>query len=78
MLCTGSVGDSNLTEANLFRSCAKREIKEELDLESELQWESIVLSKQKLQPPVLFSGKIDCTFRNVYQRTINHVCFVIT
>lgn len=69
--CTGSVADSDLTEVNPFLSCAKRELKEELDLDCELQLESIVISKQKLQPAVLFSVKLDCTFEEVHQRMIN-------
>lgn len=69
--CAGSVDDSDLDSDNPFLSCAQRELKEELNLECRLQLDTLVISKQKLQPAALFSAKINCKFEDIYQQMIN-------
>ena len=69
--CAGSVDVQDLETANPFLSCAQRELKEELNLVCSLHFDSLVISKQKLQPAALFSGCIDCHFEDVYQQMIS-------
>ena len=69
--CAGSVDVQDLETTNPFLSCAQRELKEELDLECSLHFDSLVISKQKLQPAALFSGYIDYCFEDVYQKMIS-------
>ena len=64
--CTGSLSDEDLETDNPFISCAERELKEELNLQCDLSIEQVVISKQKLQPAVLLTGKIDRSFQSVY------------
>lgn len=65
--CTGSLKGSDLDEENPFVSCAMRELKEELNLECDLRMGHTVITKNKLQPVVLLSGKLRTTFEDVYE-----------
>lgn len=64
--CTGSVSEEDLySNENPFIHCAKRELAEEINLECNLNIDSVVISKQKLQPAVLLSGCIDGKFEDL-------------
>lgn len=65
--CAGSVDDRDLTNDNPFLSCAQRELQEELGIKCDLKFDNLIISKQKLQPAALFSGRLDCTFESLYQ-----------
>lgn len=69
--CAGSVAVDDLTTDNPFLSCAERELKEELNLECKLIMTDLVISKQKLQPAVLFAGTISESFEEVYDKMIH-------
>ena len=69
--CAGSLDERDLAADNPFLSCAQRELKEELNLECRLHLDNIVISKQKLQPAALFSGKIESRFEDIYQQMIS-------
>lgn len=69
--CAGSLDERDLATNNPFLSCAQRELKEELNLECRLHLDHMVISKQKLQPAALFSGKIESRFEDVYQQMIS-------
>lgn len=58
----GSVAEEDLDKENPFLECARREIKEELGLNVDLTMACMVISKQKMQPAVLFKGKINKPF----------------
>ena len=58
----GSVAEEDLEKENPFLECAQREIKEELGLDVDLEMTCMVVSKQKMQPAVLFKGKVDKSF----------------
>ena len=68
--CAGSLSEEDYNECNPFISCAKRELKEELNLVCDLHVDKIVISKQKLQPAVLLSGKVNKSFRDLYETMI--------
>ena len=70
-LLAGSLDERDLATDNPFLSCAQRELKEELNLECRLHLDHMVISKQKLQPAALFSGKIESRFEDVYQQMIS-------
>lgn len=65
--CTGSVTSEDLDSENPFITCAKRELKEELNLDCDLYIDNVIISKQKLQPAVLLSGTIDTLFEDVLE-----------
>lgn len=68
--CTGNMGKEDLDNESPFIACAKRELKEELNLDCDLQIDGVVISKQKLQPAVLLSGIISDTFESVLNTMI--------
>jgi len=68
--CAGSVSKEDLQSENPFIACAKRELKEELNLECNLKVDGVVISRQKLQPSVLLSGTLDFTFEEAYDAMI--------
>lgn len=68
--CAGSVSKEDLQDENPFIACAKRELKEELNLECDLKVDGVVISRQKIQPAVLLSGTLDFTFEETYDAMI--------
>lgn len=71
----GSVAEEDLSESDPFLSCAIRELKEELNLEISLQCTEIVISRQKLQPAVLFYGKHRVKFTEVIDTMVHAIDF---
>lgn len=67
----GSVAENDLTESNPFLSCATRELREELGLEVSLRCTDVVISRQKLQPAVLFHGNLSVPFIDVLEKMRN-------
>lgn len=65
--CTGSVAKEDLDSENPFVACAKRELREELNINCDLHIDNVIISKQKLQPAVLLSGAIDTLFEDVLE-----------
>lgn len=56
---TGSLDEQDYIKLDPFLSCAKRELKEELNISAEsIHFDELVMSKQKLQPIALFSLKL--------------------
>ena len=63
---TGSLDEQDFSADNPFISCAKRELKEELNIDTEsLMFEGLVMSKKKLQPIALLSVKLEKSWREL-------------
>jgi len=63
---TGSLNEQDFKNRNPLLACAKREIEEELGLtDIELQYKSIVMSKKKLQPIVLYNAKLNVSWEDI-------------
>lgn len=69
--CAGTIAEEDLKEKNCFIACAQRELKEELGLDCKLHIDSLVISKQKLQPAVLLSGRLDNPFESFLDKIKN-------
>lgn len=66
----GSVATEDLIYDDPFLHCAMREVKEELNLDIDLKFTDLVISKQKLQPAVLYTGRLSNTFDDVLDKII--------
>lgn len=63
---TGVLDELDFLEEDPFTACAKRELKEELNINVDsLDFDELVMSKQKLQPIVLFNLKLDQTWKDL-------------
>ncbi|MBA4496561.1 NUDIX hydrolase [Paenactinomyces guangxiensis] len=64
--CAGTVSNVDFDCENPFLSCSLREIKEELNLDLEsLNFDGIVVPKQKMQPIFLYHASIDQTWEEL-------------
>lgn len=65
--CAGTVSEADFVEDNPFTACAIREVKEELNLTiQQLQFDGIVIPKQKMQPIFLYHVHLDKTWEELF------------
>lgn len=65
--CAGTVSETDFLEDNPFTACVVREVKEELNLSiQEMQFDGIVVPKQKMQPIFLYHVHIDQTWEELF------------
>lgn len=65
---TGALDGIDLHSMNPIVNCAKRELKEELNINtSNIHLDSIVLAKNKLQPICILNAKIDKSFNEIVE-----------
>ncbi len=63
---TGALDEQDYMEEDPFTTCAKRELKEELNIRVDsIQFDEFVMSKQKLQPIALFSLKLKQSWKDL-------------
>lgn len=61
----GSFAMEDVDPEHPFINCGRRELKEELGLDCDLEITGMVISKQKLQPAILLLGKVDKPFEEL-------------
>lgn len=68
---TGSVSLEDLEKVNPFISAGCREVKEELNLDIELNIKELIIVKQKFQPVVLLEGRVEQNFADIVEKIKN-------
>ncbi|MBQ2933465.1 MAG: hypothetical protein IJE02_02480 [Clostridia bacterium] len=68
----GTPTDIDYNENDPFFACVKREIAEELGLKNiEIEFQELIISKQKMQPVFLYLGKLRCSWENCYSTILD-------
>lgn len=68
----GTPTDIDYNENDPFFACVKREIAEELGIRDiEIEFQELIISKQKMQPVFLYLGKLHCSWENCYSTILD-------